>query len=55
MILQSNLFGTEQQIRYRLVKYANAGVSSLKVQPRGKSLDERITALGRLMDIAKAL
>lgn len=55
MILQSNLFGTEQQIRYRLVKYANAGVSSLKVQPRGKSLDERLTALGRLMDIAKAL
>ncbi len=55
MILQSNLFGSDEQVRCRLVKYADAGVSSLKVQPRGKNLDERLIALGRLMDIAKAL
>ena len=55
MILQSNLFGSEEQVRCRLVKYADAGVSSLKVQPRGKSLDERLITLGRLMDIAKAV
>ena len=51
MILRTNLFGDESMIRERLAAYATAGVSTLKVQPKADTLNERLAILGRLMDL----
>jgi hypothetical protein len=51
MILQTNLFGGEEAIRARLSAYEVAGVTTLKVQPKAESLEDRLEILGRLMDL----
>lgn len=50
MILKTNLFGDESMIRERLIAYARAGVTTLKVQPKAHNLEDRLIILGRLMD-----
>ena len=51
MILRTNLFGAKESIRERLREYEAAGVTTLKVQPKAKNLDDRLDILGRLMDL----
>ena len=51
MILRTNLFGAKESIRERLREYEAAGVTTLKVQPKAKNLDDRLDVLGRLMDL----
>ena len=51
MILRTNLFGTEEAIRERLREYEAVGVTTLKVQPKAKNLDDRLDILSRLMDL----
>ena len=51
MILRTNLFGAKEAIRERLREYEAAGVTTLKVQPKAKNLDDRLDILGRLMDL----
>ena len=41
MILRTNLFGAKESIRERLREYEAAGVTTLKVQPKAKNLDDR--------------
>ena len=52
MVLQTNLLGTDEMVRERLRLYRKAGVTTLKVSPMGKNLEERITALGKVIDLA---
>ena len=54
MVLQTNLLGTDEMVRDRLSLYRKAGVTTLKVAPMGKSLEERITALGKVIDLASS-
>jgi alkanesulfonate monooxygenase SsuD/methylene tetrahydromethanopterin reductase-like flavin-dependent oxidoreductase (luciferase family) len=51
MILRTNLFGAKEAIRERLREYEAAGVTTLKVQPKAKNLDDRLDILGRLIDL----
>jgi F420-dependent oxidoreductase-like protein len=51
LILQTNLFGDEAGVRSRLQAYREAGVTTLKVQPKGGSIAERLETLGQLMDL----
>ena len=51
MILQTNLFGDDAMVRERLAAFRDAGVTTLKVQPKADSLEERLTILGRLIDL----
>jgi len=53
MVLQSNLIGTEAMVRERVRKHRAAGVTTLRVQPEGKSLAERIETLGRIVQIVR--
>jgi F420-dependent oxidoreductase-like protein len=53
MVLQSNLIGTEAMVRERVRKHRDAGVTTLRVQPEGKSLAERIENLGRIVQIVR--
>ncbi|NKB98790.1 MAG: LLM class flavin-dependent oxidoreductase [Pseudomonadales bacterium] len=54
MILQTNLFGDEADIRHRIRAYIDAGVTTLKVSPAGDTLDARVSTLGRLMSVVRA-
>ena len=54
MVAQSNLVGDENHIADRLKVYRDAGVTTLRVAPGGRSLDERLTTLGRTMDLIAA-
>jgi len=53
LVLKTNLLGTEDMVRGRLRVYQAAGVTTLRVEPDGKTLDERLTTLARLTDLVK--
>ncbi|MFP6796698.1 MAG: LLM class flavin-dependent oxidoreductase [Pseudomonadales bacterium] len=55
MVLQSNLVGDKNVIRERLQAYKDAGVSTLRVQPAGQSLDARLKTLGATLDLIDGL
>jgi F420-dependent oxidoreductase-like protein len=55
MIEQANLLGDEAGVRDRIRAFRDAGVTTLRVQPAGRTLDERLTTLGRVMDLVRAL
>ena len=54
MVIQTNLLGTDEMVRERLRLYRKAGVTTLKVSPMGKNVEERITALGKVIDLARS-
>src|SRR5712692_3697019 len=53
LVLKTNLIGTEDTVRQRLRVYQAAGVTTLRVEPDGKTPDECLTTLARLMDLVK--
>jgi F420-dependent oxidoreductase-like protein len=55
LVLRTNLLGTEEMIRRRLALYRDAGITTLRVEPAGETLDARLTTLGRLRDLVRAL
>jgi F420-dependent oxidoreductase-like protein len=54
MALKANLLGTEAMVRERLRVYREAGITTLRVEPAGETLDERLATLARLMDLVTA-
>jgi len=55
LVLKTNLLGTEAMVRRRLELYRDAGVTTLRVEPGGETLDERLATLGRLLTLVRAL
>ena len=55
LVLKTNLLGTEAMIRERLVRYRDAGIATLRIEPAGDTLEARLTTLGRLVDLVRAL
>jgi alkanesulfonate monooxygenase SsuD/methylene tetrahydromethanopterin reductase-like flavin-dependent oxidoreductase (luciferase family) len=53
LAMKANLLGTEQMVRERLAVYRRAGVTTLRVDPAGTTLDARVTTLARLMELVK--
>jgi len=53
LVLKTNLLGTEAQVRDRIRAYRDAGVTTLRVQPEGRTLNERLATLGRAMDLVR--
>ncbi len=53
LVLQTNLLGTEEMVRERIRKYRDAGVSTLRLAPDGRTLDERLETLGRAMELVR--
>lgn len=53
MVTKTNLLGTEAMVRERIRAYRDAGVTTLRVDPDGRTLDERLTTLGRAIDLVK--
>ena len=55
LVLKTNLLGTEAMVRERLARYRDAGVTTLRVEPAGETLDARIATLGRLVDLVRSV
>jgi F420-dependent oxidoreductase-like protein len=55
MALKANLLGTEAMVRERLRVYREAGITTLRVDPAGETLEERLATLARLMDLVGSL
>jgi Luciferase-like monooxygenase len=53
LALKANLLGTEAMVRERLAIYRRAGITTLRVEPAGATLEARLASLGRLMDLVK--
>ena len=55
MVLATTLLGTEEGVRERLRVWRDAGVTTVRLYPAGETLDDRLTTLGRAMDIVRSL
>lgn len=55
MVLQANLLGTAEMVRDRVRKYRDAGVTTLRLAPDGRTLEERLDMLGQALDIVKSV
>ena len=51
--LKVNLLGTDAMVRERLRVYRASGLTTLRVEPAGSTLDARLATLGRLMDLVR--
>lgn len=52
-VLKSNLLGTDAMVKQRIRVYRDAGVTTLRAQPEGKTFSERVETLGRLVDLVR--
>jgi len=55
LVLKTNLLGTEEMVRKRIEAYRNAGITTLRVEPAGDTLDARLVTLGHLLEIVRSL
>jgi hypothetical protein len=55
MVLATTLLGTEEMVRARLRVWRDAGVDTVRLYPAGDSLDERLTTLGRAIDLVREI
>jgi len=53
LALKTNLLGTEHMVRERVATYRRAGVTTLRVDPAGTTLDARVATLARLVELVK--
>ena len=51
LVIQTNLLGDDASVKDRIRAYRDAGVNTLRLGPTGKTLDERVNTLGRVMDL----
>ncbi len=54
LVLKTNLLGTDAMVRERLALYRRAGITTIRVEPAGDTLDARIANLGRLLELVKS-
>ena len=54
LVLKTSLLGTEAMIRDRIRAYRDAGVTTLRVEPDGATLDARLATLGRLVELVRS-
>ena len=55
MVLEANLLGDEAGVKARIAAYRDVGVNTLRVQPAGATLEERLQTLGRVMDLVRSV
>jgi F420-dependent oxidoreductase-like protein len=55
MVLGTTLIGTAQMVSERLRVWRDAGVDTVRLYPAGDTLDQRLTTLGRAIELVHAL
>lgn len=53
--LKTNLLGTDEMVADRLRVYANAGVTTIRAGLSGRTVEDRLLTLAKLMDAVRAL
>jgi F420-dependent oxidoreductase-like protein len=53
MVMKANLLGTEAMVRERIAVYRDAGVTTLRVDPRGDTMQDRLDTLARTIALVK--
>jgi F420-dependent oxidoreductase-like protein len=51
VVVQTNLLGTEEQVKERIRAYRDAGVTTIRIDPAGRELRERVATLERFMGL----
>lgn len=54
LVFKTNFLGTEAMVRRRLEAYREAGITTIRVEPAGDTVDRRLVTLGRLLDLVRA-
>lgn len=55
MVLKTSLLGTDEMVKARMQAYRNAGITTLRIGPEGRTTAEKIDCLGRAMDLIRQL
>ena len=55
MVRLTSMIGDEQMVRDRVRAYRDAGITTLRVDPHGATLADRLETLGRTVDIVNAV
>jgi F420-dependent oxidoreductase-like protein len=55
LVLKTNLLGTTAMVRERLALYRRAGITTIRVEPAGDTLDARLANLGRLLELVRTI
>ncbi|MEZ4504051.1 MAG: LLM class F420-dependent oxidoreductase [Dehalococcoidia bacterium] len=55
MVLKAQMVGDESMVRERIQAYRDCGIQTLRVDPRGATLKDRLETLGRVVDIVRDL
>ena len=53
LVLKTNLLGTETMVRARIAAYRAAGVTTLRVEPAGKTLHDRLDTLAHVIALVR--
>src|SRR5262249_18648146 len=53
LALKTTLLGTEAMVRARIAAYRTAGITTLRVAPAGRTLDERLATLARVIALVR--
>lgn len=55
MVLATTLLGTEEMVAQRLRLWRDTGVTTVRLYPAGSTTAERLSTLGRAMELVRAL
>jgi hypothetical protein len=55
LVVQTNLLGTEDMVKDRIRAYRDAGVTTIRVDPEGKGMGEKLETLSRFMGLLDAV
>jgi F420-dependent oxidoreductase-like protein len=55
LVLQTNLLGTEAMVKERVRAYRDIGITTLRVDPEGDGLRERLSTLERVLDVVNSV
>lgn len=55
MVIRTSLLGTEEMVKQRMRAYKEAGITTLRLDPEGSDLQQRLTTLGRAMDLLNSV
>lgn len=55
MVIRTSLLGTEEMVKQRMRAYKKAGITTLRLDPEGSDVQQRLTTLGRAMDLLNSV
>ena len=53
LVERTSMFGTDTMVRDRIRAYRDAGVSDLRLEPMGRTADEKLATLGRVIELVR--